>query len=255
MKRATDVPWEKIYDYVLTCGREHEPNNFVRVVLEEMNDLVPYDQGLVYCLDEHRRVEFQHLVNIKSRWSTMYLKYYSLLLGDDFNLTSDIDERFDIPYVEQITWSKAPLSEFITDYIMARGVLCTLGMVLFDQNSLPRVAFAFDRTRSSSYSDREIEIVRYAAAQLGNLYKNFYTSPSSIPGAAKPSFDAKMEILLTKREQEVVELLCRGLSPAHVSKTLKISVSTAYKHIAHIYKKLNVSSQQELLVKVLGDKQ
>ena len=64
-----------------------------------------------------------------------------------------------------------------------------------------------------------------------------------------------MEILLTKREQEVVELLCRGLSPAHVSKTLKISVSTAYKHIAHIYKKLNVSSQQELLVKVLGDKQ
>ena len=160
MKRATEVPWEKIYDYVLTCGREHEPNNFVRVVLEEMSDLVPYDQGLVYCLDEHRRVEFQHLVNIKSRWSNMYLKYYSLLLGDDFNLTSDIDERFDIPYVEQITWSEAPLSEFITDYIMARGVLCTLGMVLFDQNSLPRVAFAFDRTRSSSYSDREIEIVR-----------------------------------------------------------------------------------------------
>ena len=42
MKRATEVPWEKIYDYVLTCGREHEPNNFVQVVLEEMNDLVSY---------------------------------------------------------------------------------------------------------------------------------------------------------------------------------------------------------------------
>ena len=255
MRERFEVPWEKIYDYVQACGREHDPDRFAQTVLEEMEELVSYDQGLVYCLDENRHVASQHLVNIKSRWSTMYLKYYSLLLSDDFNLKRDVDERFDIPYVEQITWSEVPLSEFITDYIMARGVLCTLGMVLFDQNSLPRVAFAFDRTRSSSYSDREIEIVRYAAAHLGNLYKNFYTSPSSIPGASKPSFDTKMEILLTKREQEIVELLCRGLSPAHVSKTLKISVSTAYKHIAHIYKKLNVSSQQELLVKVLGDKQ
>ena len=253
MKSATDIPWEKIYDYVLICGREHDPDHFVQTVLEEMNDLVPYDQGLVYCFDEYRRVEYQHLVNIKSRWSNMYLKYYSFLLDDNFNLRKEVNERFDIPYVEQITWSEVPLSEFITDYIMARGVLCTLSMLFFDQNGLPRAAFAFDRTRSSSFSNYEIEIARYAAAQLGNLYKNFFTSPASIPGAAKPPFEAKMEILLTKREQEVVKLMCRGLSPAHVAKALKISVSTAYKHIAHIYKKLNVSSQQELLVKVLSN--
>ena len=43
-----------------------------------------------------------------------------------------------------------------------------------------------------------------------------------------------------------------GLSPAHVADTLFISTSTAYKHIANIYKKLHVSSQQELLVRVLG---
>lgn len=252
MKQRREVPWEKIYDYVLECGRLHNPEEFVRVTLEEMDELVPYDQGLVYCLDESRRVVSQHLMNIKSRWSNMYLHYYSFMQENERNLNRSVNERFDLPYVEQIAWAEEPMSEFITDYIMARGVKCTLSMVFFDQNSLPRAVFAFDRMRSSSFSEYEMKVARYAAAQLNNLYKNFYTDPSDIPGSPRTSQDEKMDELLTKREREVVDLLCRGLSPAHVSKTLHISVSTTYKHITHIYKKLNVSSQQELLVRMLG---
>lgn len=252
MKRSTEVPWEKLYDYVLLCGREHDPSQFVEAALMEMGDLIPYDQGLAYCLDENRKVVAQYLVNIRSRWSNMYLEYYSLLQQDRRNLNIAVDECFDLPFVEQITWSEEPMSEFIANYIMARGVLCTLSIVLFDQNSLPRVILAFDRTRSSSYSEREMGTARLAAAQLGNLYKNFHTKEGAIPGIRKKPDANALEELLTQREREVVDLLCRGLSPAHVSKTLKISVSTTYKHIAHIYKKLNVSSQQELLVRVLG---
>ena len=252
MKQRTGVPWEKIYDYVLRCGYEHDPEQFAHTVVDEMRELVPYDQALFYALDEGRRVEAQYLVNIKSRWSNMYLKYYSLIQQDDYNLKTSVNERFDMPFVQQITWEDVPVSEFITDYIMARGVLCTLSMVLFDQNSLPRAIFAFDRTRSKSYSKREMDVVRYAAAHPNNLYKNFFTDPATIPGAQLERHDLKIDLLLTKREREVVHLLCRGMSPAHVSKTLHISVSTTYKHIAHIYKKLNVSSQQELLVRVLG---
>ena len=74
MKQQLDVPWEKIYNYVLLCGSEHDPERFVQLVLEEMDELVSYDQGLAYCLDENRRVESQHLLNIKSRWSNMYLR-------------------------------------------------------------------------------------------------------------------------------------------------------------------------------------
>lgn len=252
MRQQLEIPWEKLYDYVLACGREHEPEQFVRTVLEEMDELVSFDQGLAYCLDENRRVESQHLFNIKSRWSNMYLEYYSFMQANNRSLRRVVNERFDLPFVEQIEWAQEPLSEFITDYIMARGVLCSLAMVFFDQNSLPRAVFSFDRTRSSKFSERDMQIVRFAAAQLNNLYKNFFTDPQLVPGSARSIEDDKIDQLLTKREREVVDLMCRGLSPAHVSKTLRISVSTTYKHIAHIYKKLNVSSQQELLVRVLG---
>ena len=252
MGRQREIPWEKIYDYVLECGREHEPERFVQIALEEMGDLVPYDQGLAYCLDENRRVEAQFLFNIKSRWSNMYLHYYSEVEQNQRSLDRAVDERFDLPFVEQITWADEPMSELITDYIMARGVRCTLSMVLFDQNSLPRAAFAFDRTRTSKFSEHDMMAARYAAAQLNNLFKNFFTSPALVPGSKRGTGNGRMDALLTRREREVVDLLCRGLSPEHVAKALHISLSTVYKHIAHIYKKLNVSSRQELLVLALG---
>lgn len=57
---------------------------------------------------------------------------------------------------------------------------------------------------------------------------------------------------LTNREREVLDLLCQGIKPVCIAKELNISVGTANKHIAHIYRKLGVHSRQELLVKLLG---
>ena len=60
------------------------------------------------------------------------------------------------------------------------------------------------------------------------------------------------KLVLTRREQEVAQLLCEGVSPENIGKNLCISLSTTNKHIAHIYRKTKVSSRQELLVTLLG---
>ena len=251
MAQRFSIPWEKIYDYVMECGREHDPYQFVVTVLEEARDLVPHDQALAYCLDEQRRVQAQHLVNIKSRWSTMYLKYYSQLESTKRTLDVKADEMYGVPLVTQIDWSAEPMTEFLTNYIMARGVKYSLTFALFDLNGLPRSAFSLDRTRPERFSEAEIATMRLAVAQLGNLYKNFFTDSGEVPGQRKHEVDQSLMKLLTKREREVVDLMLQGLSPAHVAKTLHISTATAYKHISHIYKKLGVSSQQELFVRIL----
>ena len=59
---------------------------------------------------------------------------------------------------------------------------------------------------------------------------------------------------LTKRETEIANLLCQGMTVQNISAVLYIVVTTTYKHIAHIYEKVGVSSQQELLVKMLNKK-
>lgn len=245
------VPWERIYDYTMACGSRHDPLEFVVAALEEARDLVPYDQGLVFLLDERRRVRGQHLVNIESHWSTMYLGYYSHLESTERTLDADVDEMRGTPLVVQLAWSEEPKTEFVLNYIMERGVKCSLGFALFDLNGLPRAAFSLDRTRAERFTDAEVEAMRFAVAQLGNLFKNFFTTT---PGrvAMEREHDVIAISSLTKREREIVDLLCQGLSPSQVAKTLRISPQTAYKHVSHIHKKLNVSNQQELLVLVLG---
>lgn len=252
MSERFSIPWADIYDYTIECGCAHDPYEFVKTALNEMRSLVAYDQGLAYCLDENRQVKAQCLVNIKSRWSTMYLEYYSHLESTRQSLNEAVVETYGMPLVRQISWSDEPITEFLANYIMARGVTYSLTFVLFDLNGLPRAAFSLDRTRQARFTEAEMAVVRLAVAQLGNLYKNFFVDPADVPGQRKRETDSDSLAVLTKREREVVDLLCQGLSPAHVARTLHISVSTAYKHISHIYKKLGVSSQQELLVRVLG---
>ncbi|MBR2789467.1 MAG: hypothetical protein IKD70_02450 [Eggerthellaceae bacterium] len=254
MGKTGGIPWEDVYDYVLKCSLEQEPTAFAVTALEELDDLIPYNQGLVYLLDEQRQVCFQHLVNIKNRWSNMYLGYYSNFGTDDLSLNARVDEIAGKPLVKKIIWANEPKTEFLTDYIMARGVRYSLSFGLFDQNGMPRAAFSLDRSNKACFTDDEVALLYTCLAPVSGLFKNFFTDPTSVPGSKKTIQEASLDAVLTPREREVVNLLCQGLAPVHVAATLRISISTVYRHIANIYKKLHLSSQQELLVRVLGNR-
>ena len=52
---------------------------------------------------------------------------------------------------------------------------------------------------------------------------------------------------LTRREREVLLLLAQGRTQSVIAKKLGISEGTVHTHILHVYQKLNVHSQQELI--------
>lgn len=53
---------------------------------------------------------------------------------------------------------------------------------------------------------------------------------------------------LTRRESQVLELLCRGLSNARIADHLSISEKTVRNHLSHLYRKLGVRSRTEAIV-------
>lgn len=55
--------------------------------------------------------------------------------------------------------------------------------------------------------------------------------------------------VLTMREREILELLCRGLKYREVGERLFISIDTVRSHVRHIYEKLHVRSKYELMMK------
>ncbi len=252
MQKNAKLPWEAINNYVLTCGNVHDPIGFVHAIIDNLSGLISFDQGVAMVLDESHHICDQHLVNMDTRWINMYVSYYSHLVDARWDYRVDnVSESFAGPYVEEIVWGDEPHSEFLANYIMARGLKYSLTFSLFDNVGRPRAAFSLDRMQKR-FSEHDQAVLRCAVMQLNNLFKNFFVDYRSISGSQPNAVDAKLARSLTKRELEVVDLLCQGLSPSYVATTLHISVSTAYKHIAHIYKKLGVSSQQELLVYVLN---
>jgi DNA-binding CsgD family transcriptional regulator len=71
-----------------------------------------------------------------------------------------------------------------------------------------------------------------------------WTVERSDSGADAPGTDLS---LLSQRERDVVNALCRGLRLSDIAKVLGISNHTARNHLKHVFRKLGVHSQVELL--------
>lgn len=248
---AQAVPWKACSDLVLACGSIHEPYRFCVTVLDQIRDLIPYDQALFLMLDGNRKIARKRFVGFSERWSSMYLNYYSRSTSKDFGLTKDAVEVEGRGYVSLIDWHGYAWMHdgFIQDYIKPRRLSQTLSFVLFDLKGAPATIFCLDRLVEGTFSGREHEIVKLLTAHLGNLYKNLFVRPTE----QVRMWDGVSGVDdLTQREREVLDLLCQGIKPVYIARELRISLGTTNKHIAHIYHKLGVDSRQELLVKLLG---
>jgi DNA-binding CsgD family transcriptional regulator len=75
---------------------------------------------------------------------------------------------------------------------------------------------------------------------------------ATVPTAQSPSYEDRISDIserarLTPREREILSYLGRGHSSVFVAKTLLISESTVYTHVRNMYRKLGVSSREELI--------
>ena len=85
------------------------------------------------------------------------------------------------------------------------------------------------------------------AGKRGLLHADTVAAPVSAE-----SFDERLARLastagLSPREAEVLSFVGRGHSSVYVAKTLLISESTVYTHVRNLYRKLGVTSREELI--------
>ena len=60
--------------------------------------------------------------------------------------------------------------------------------------------------------------------------------------------DVNSIFLLTTREKEVLDLICKGLSNESIGNHLYISKHTVKRYVSSIYNKLNINNRKELMV-------
>lgn len=245
------MDWEKLYRFIVECGKVHDPYRFTIKIVNGLKDFMDFDSAMVFFLDGNRNIVDQYLDNFNANWIKIYLDYYSKMedVAPRFGLNVEADESDSGPFISYIRWNEMPMTEFIRDYIQENRIHESLAFVLYDLNRQPRSVFNFDMKGSKVFRTEDVELLYTLVPALNNLHKNFYVK---IPGGFRHGNPLYADAALTDREVEIVDLICQGVSPANISKILHIAQSTTYKHIAHIYEKFHVTSRQALLVKLLN---
>lgn len=64
--------------------------------------------------------------------------------------------------------------------------------------------------------------------------------------------DVKGNLLLTKREQEIVALVAEGMKNREIASALNVSEHTVKNHLFRIFERLGISSRAELILYILG---
>ncbi len=242
-----------VYNLILECSQAHSPRSFTIKLLDLLGKVCDYDQAMAFFLDANGKVSGKYLINVKENWVDEYINYY-LNSGEcpqEFSLYQGFYEDISkYTFSNILDWSEFPQSNFLKEYVNPQGLKYSWGFCFFDLNGAYRVVISLDRTRDEPFSEIECKRLKLALPVLNNMYRNFYYQGTDSDSHKMQS--SWSEYNFTKRETEIANLLCQGMSIQNISLALYIAKTTTYKHIAHIYEKVGVSSQQELLFKIMN---
>jgi len=81
-----------------------------------------------------------------------------------------------------------------------------------------------------------------------------YVMEALATGMAVRVTDARGQLLLTRREDEICSLVAEGLKNREIAKLLNLSDHTVKNHLFRIFERLGISSRTELILYVLGQR-
>ncbi len=243
------------YVLIAECSLAHSPRDFVTLLLKLLEKACPYDEAMAFFFNSNGRVEDQYLVRVNPDRLDAYMNYYIHTMSRDYSaysLYQDVKEHSGVKFSSIIDWSAIDKSESKTDYIDFYNLKYSWGFSFFDQLGSYRAVISLDRTRDVPFSEAEKNRLGLALPILNNMYRNFFYQALEMDQYFGHLPWEKYN--LTPRERQIADLLCQGMKAQTISTSLCISVTTTYKHISNIFKKANVSTQQELIVKLINKK-
>lgn len=246
-----ELPWLKINDFLLECGKERSPSELSRAVFEKVDRLIPFDQGRLYLLDENGSVVEDFYLGISRRAHEDY-RYFSDMDGGVCSM-KEVASKFRkcYPAVEQSLRnfdSYEDAVNFYTEYVRPNHIRSSFGLGLRDNFCSLRALMSLDRTSNASFSQADIAVMKVIRPHLDNLLQNLYVNVDTDTTIERKQAEL---CLLTRREHEIAALLVKGVTPQTIGERFSISYTTVKKHIAHMHEKLGVSTMQELLVQLM----
>jgi DNA-binding CsgD family transcriptional regulator len=242
------LPWMRVNDFLVEVGAERTVENFKSIILKRIEDLVPYDVSVAWLeMGPTRPIYLCDSHGIPKKWVAAHNNYYYKIAPAYAGLN-----------IKKVTFSnyKHKLyqgTEYYHDFLHPLGVRYGTGIILHDLRGNPSLTLCITDSEYKYEKDRKVSLL---LETVQPHLENYYSFLNLISNQSINEFHI-VELqdgckTLSKREAEIVGLLCRRLTIAEIASRLLISPRTVESYIYNIYQKLKVRNRRELLVKLTG---
>lgn len=202
-----------------------------------IEDLIEIQQGLQNILEQDERLEFLKSFSNAEQAIEEIPNLCPDIVITDINLPGKSG-------IEALTELKEILPE--TQFIMF--TIYEDNDLIFDALKAGASGYILKNTNSQKILDAIIELYNGGSPMSPSIARKVIASFN------KPMqyIDQTVNQLISKREQEVLELLSKGFLYKEIADQLFISLSTVKRHLNHIYVKLHVQNKTEAVNKLYG---
>lgn len=247
--------WEQINKMIGEMNRIRDIARFRREFLNLLGRLVAFDLADFY-LNDAKSPDRVRLVDpvVVSRFSQKFNEKFMLEYDRCYGQVDYV--RWVFSSHESVVYRESDLinsdmrakSAFYLDYLKPAGFVNVAGVSIADRGACVGAITLYRTDRYSDFSDKDLYILEQLLPHLQNkLIAERSAVEDSVDQSKNSSYYLTHECKLSRREIEILRLLCDGKNNSEISGLLSISVNTVKKHISNMFHKLNVDSRTQLI--------
>lgn len=239
-----DQDWKTLCEFFGDLASQESVDASLELLLNQIEHILPVDRGVsIMRLDG--RIPFC------IRWPD-----YSERLIPQFNAYFNRHSPlyFTPPYhvLGPVDWNRYDDSLYHNEFNRPLQIRHSIGLGLYDASRNRQLGLFVHRgPNGPAFSERDTLVMQTLRHPLTRILSLISREGLSFRNAVRAREATAGCDVLSRREAEVAELICRRLSMRQIAKQLGISPRTVERHALHIYRKLDVCGRVEL-VKVLG---
>lgn len=247
--------WEQINLMIGKMNRIRDITRFRTEFLNLLGRLIAFDLADFYLNDAKspnkvRLVDPVVVSRFPRKFNEKFMLEYDRYYGQVDYVRWVFSSHESVVYRESdlINTELRTKSAFYLDYLKPAGFVNVAGISIADRGVCVGAITLYRTDRYGDFSDRDLYILKLLLPHLQNkLTAETEAVEHNVEQSRSGSYFLAHEFHLSRREIEILRLLCDGKNNNEISRLLSISVNTVKKHNSNMFHKLNVDSRTQLI--------
>ncbi|QOX65117.1 helix-turn-helix transcriptional regulator [Anoxybacterium hadale] len=247
--------WEKINDIVSKISEIDDIKAMREKFLRELKLLIYFDLA-DFCLSDFRAGKAVSLIDpvVISRYSKNFEELFTFKYEKQFEQFDYTKWVFSNP--DSIVFKESDIinndarmkSAYYINYLKPMDLVNVAGMSLAHNGTQLGAVNLYRTEKRGDFTDKDLYILNQFLPHLTRkLMVHYRESVKNLEKYKKTASFLTLEYNLSKREIEILKLVCDGKNNKEISETLSIAVNTVKKHMGNILYKFQVENRFQLV--------